>query len=443
MASIALPPAAGAVARQVAAAPDAAALRTAQWAGALIALEILLQRFAVPGQPVALLLVVVFAWVAFALRARVLEVDGRRLALWMLAMSASGVALILQTALLSAPLISTDSWILFMSVWLPAAVRFRDRRTSTYLLCLRRAVGLFTALAGLCVVMMASQLVGVGYRDHLAAYVPSTLLLEGFVTTYPIEFGSSIFRANGWIGLEASVVSFLIGLGLLGAILLRERWWRLAVLTVGLFTTFAGSGFFVVLVGVAVLLVFPARTILRRYALPAIGVLAVVLLTPVVQPLIDRSSGEFSDESSSLSLRAIQPYVELWPRWSGDELAALLGRGAGSAQRYVNDLGIDDLLMPTFGRIIFDYGLVAGMILTAVLVFNYLDGPSASIAFTCFVSLWALQPGGSQVVFALPLMALVTWFAPRRGPRIEEVLNLIEPPPAPRRRSPLLRSTAP
>ncbi len=420
--------------------PDADALRTARWLGTLFALGILLQRFAVPTQPVALLLPVLYVWAAFALRARVVELDARRFMLWCVMAAVSGVALLLQTAVLPAPLISTNSWVLFLAVWLPAVVRFRDRRLSTYVLSLRRVIGLLTLLALACIAMMASQLVGISYRDHLARIVPSPLLLQVFVTTYPIEFGSSIYRANGWIGLEASVVSFLIGVGLLAAILTRAPWWQCLVLTTGLFSTFAGSGFFVLLIGTVVMLAFPARRLLVRCVLPAIAIVPIAVLTPLARPLIDRSSGEFSDDSSSFSLRAIRPYIELWPRWSNDELGAVLGRGAGSAQRFINYLGVDDLLMPTFGRIIFDYGLVAGAVIIAVLFINYLDGPSAAIACASFVSLWALQPGGSQVVFALPVMALVTFFAPRTHARLEDDLSVTARAARPRRRSALLHS---
>lgn len=414
-------------------------MRTVNWVGTLFAAEVLLQRFAVPGTQVALLLPILYAWLALAWRARVVEVDGRRLALWAAGTAASGTALVLQTAFLPNPLISPDSWLLLMAVWLPAIARFRDRRLSTYILSLRRVVAVLTVLAGGCILMMASQLAGIGYRDHLARAVPGPLLLEGFVTTYPISFGSAIFRANAWIGLESSIVSFLVGLGLLAAILIRAPWWQSLALTVGLFCTFAGSGFFILGVGVLVMLAFPARRLLVPYAVPAVAVVSVVLFTPVVEAFVARSSTEFSDDDSSLSLRAIQPYIELWPLWSIDETSALLGRGAGAAQRFVNDLGFGDLLMPSPGRLVFDYGLVAGVILILVFCFFYLDGPSASLAFTMFVSLWTLQPGLSQVVLALPVLTLVTFFAPRRGPRLEENLTITARPARPRRRSALLR----
>ena len=394
---------------------DDDARRTVRWVTWLFVLEILLQRFAVPGQPVALLLPVIVVWTVLALRRGVMEIDSRRTLAWVAAVCVSGTALVAQTAFLPAPLISADSWMLLIAVWIPAMARFVDRRPSTYLLVVRRVVDLLCILAAACIVMMVSQLVGLAYTDVLAEFVPSNLLIQFFNTSYPIEYGSSIFRANAWVGLEPSIVSFLLGVGLLAAVLSRTHWWKLLLLAIGMFCTFGGSGFIVVVVGLLAMLFFPARRLLVRYAAAAGVVLVLALTTPLVRPLIDRASTEFFDTNSSASLRAVQAYIALWPRWSGDTLGVLIGRGAGSAQRYADDLGIADLLVPTPARTLFDFGLIAGTVLIVVLLFFYLDGPSASIAFTSFFSLWVFQPGGSQIVFALPVMVLVTFFAPRVG----------------------------
>lgn len=423
-----------ATSRDTTALDDVSMRRTANWVTALFVMEVVGQRLAIPGRPLALLLPAIIVWVALALRAGVMEIDGRRLLAWTGAVVASGLALLLQTSLVMAPMISTDSWLLFMVVWLPGIARLVDRRTSTYLLAVRRVVAVLTAMGAVCIVMLSSQLAGVGYRDWVAQFLPSTLLLQDFNTTYPTEYGGSIFRSNAWVGLEPSIVSYLLGLGLLAAVLIRRPWWQLLVLALGMFSTYAGSGFIVVIIGVLVMLAFPIRTVLLRYTPPALGVVAVAVVTPIMAPLIERSQTEFFDSNSSASLRAVQGYISLWPRWSGDPAGILLGRGAGSAQRYVNDLSIADLLIPTPGRILFDYGLLAGGIVIAVLLYYYLDGPSAAIALTSFFSLWVFQPGGSQIIFALPVMLLVTFFAPRMGERIEDAPHLTVPaPPAPAR----------
>lgn len=403
---------------------DASALRTARWVTVLFVLEVLLQRLAVPGMQVALLLPVLIAWATLAVRARVMELDGRRTLAWGAMVVVSGAALTLQTALLPSPLISSDSWMLFMVVWLPTVVRFVDRRITTYLLAVRRIVVVLTALAVGCVAMLSSQLVGIQYQDWPARLLPSSLILSGFNTTYPTEYGGTLYRANAWVGLEPSIVSFLLGVGLLAAVLTRRPWWQQLILALGLFSTYAGSGFTILVVGLLVMLAFPARRLLAWYAPPAVLFVGLASVVPLLQPLFERVQTEFFDPNSSASLRAVQGYVSLWPRWSGNPLGIIIGRGAGAAQRDLNDLSVGEALVPTPARILFDYGLVAGVVIIAVLVYYYLDGFSAALSFTMFFSLWVFQPGGSQPVFALPVMVLVTFFAPKAGPWIETAPDL-------------------
>jgi hypothetical protein len=410
-------------------APDAVARRTARWVGALFLIEVLCQRLRFPSSPVSLVMPLLLVWMVLGLRRGVLEFDLRRLVMWFVALGAAGLALIAETALLSAPLISTESLWLLMVVWLPAVARFADRRMSTYVLSLHRVVSVCTGLAMLCIAMIASQLVGIRYVDPVEEYLPRWIVLHGFNTTYPVEFGAALYRANGWIGLEASIASFLIGLGLLAGFLIKAPVWKLVVLIIGQFCTFAGSGFLVILVGVLALVGFQARSVVLRYAPLAFFAFLVALFTPLLKPLLDRATGEFGDPNSSASLRAAEGYIALWPRWSSDVLGMLIGHGSGSAQRYAGYIKGSDLLVPTLGRIIFDFGLVAGVIIIGVMLFFYLDGPSASIAFTMMVSLWAFQPGGSQVVFALPVIVTVTLWAPRAGPRIEDIIGATLAPP--------------
>lgn len=406
--------------------PGSSAHRTVRWITVLFVIEVLFQRFAVPGQQeVALLLPLLIVWAGLAWRAHVLEIDPRRLLLWLVAVAASGLALLLQTMVLDGPVISVNSWLLFMAVWLAAVTRFVDRRLSTYVLALRRIAAVCTGLAVACIVMMGIQLAGVRYEDYLANLVPRNLLLQYFITTYPVQFGSPIYRANAWIGLEPSVVSFLLGFGVLAALLSRAKRWMTLVMILGLVSAFAGSGFLLIAVGVLVMLAYPIRRPLRPYLLPAAVLGVVAVLTPFTQPLIFRAT-EATDSASSTSLRAIQGYIELWPRWSGDTVSALLGHGSGAAQRYAENLLVSDLLVPTPARIIYDYGLLAGAVLIAFLVFCYLDSPSIALATASFISLWVIQSGTSQAVFAIPVLLLVTLWAPRPGARLED-----SPPPAP------------
>jgi hypothetical protein len=406
------------------------AARTVRWGGLLFAAMILIQRISVPGLPVPMLLPVLLAWVLLALRSGVLEIDQRRLRFWCAAVAVTGLGMLTQTVAHPRPVVSVTSWALIHVVWLSAVFRFTDRRRSTYEALLRAVVGACSALAVGCIVFMGIQLLGVPYRDVFQDVVPQVLLERGWTISSPVEFGSPIYRANAWVGLEPSMTSYQIAIGVLASILVRSRLWVMALLVLGMFATVAGSGFLLAAIGVTTLSLFRGRRRLLRMVGPLVVGLILLLSTPFGETLINRT-GEAGAESSSTSLRAIQPYSELWPTWSTEPATAYLGAGAGASQRIV-DVSVFQGLVPLPAKIFYDYGMVFGMVLAAFLIFCYLDGLSAVFAVAFLTNLWTIQPGSNIPVFVIPVLLLVTWFAPRTGPRIEDDIG---PLPVPRARS--------
>lgn len=389
------------------------------WVGSLFAVLVLSQRFAAPGFPaVPVLLPLVAVWVGGGLVRGVVEVERRRAALWLLAAGVTGVAVVVQPALVDRPVVSPTSWALFMCTWAPFVVVLRDRRPGTFLAALRPVVTAGCALAAGCVVMTASQLAGLPYRDLLADVVPRPFLLQDFIITYPVFYGSPLYRANAWIGLEPSMVSAQLGLALVAALLTRRRAAPVVLLVCGLVAASAGSGLAIVAVAVLVMLLHPARGLLVRYV-PAGAVAAVLFVAaPWGTSIVSRFT-EASTDRSSTSLRATLPYEYLWPQWVSDPSWVLLGRGPGSSQRLVADSGILGLLVPTPVKIFFDYGVLAGLVLAVFMAYCYVEGPSRAFAASLFVSLWVIQPGSTTMVIVLPVLLLVTAWAPRPGAVVE------------------------
>lgn len=406
----------------VSAPPDLVGRDTARFVAALWLLAVLFQRFKVPFTPVPLLLVLVFAWVAWGLHRRLLELDRERTAWWAAAAGATAIVAPVQLVLLDHASISPTSWGLFLAVWAPFVTRLRDRRSSTYGEALRLVAWISAGLAAAAVAMMAMQLAGVSYKDWLASVVPAPLLFfePDYVVTYPIAYESPIYRAHGFVGLEPSFVSAQIGVGLIAAVLIGMRRRIVLLMFLGLLAATSGSGFLLAGVGILVLALHPARHVLARYSV--VGVLAALLgvLTPFGQGLLSRVT-EVSDGESSTSLRAVLPYQKVWPSYVEDAVAVVVGRGAGSSQDVVSAFGIDGLLVPTPMKILYDYGLIAGLLLAAFLLLCLLRAPSRSIAFALFFSLWTLQPGTTTVLIVLPVLLLVTLWVPRAGPALEQL----------------------
>jgi hypothetical protein len=395
--------------------------RTARWAGTMFLLVILLQRFAVPGVAVGMTLPAVFVWMYLAWRRGILEIDSRRFVFWCVAVGASGLIMVVQTMIGTGSAFSLSSWALLFVVWIPATVRFVDRRQETYQAFLAIVSRVCFVLAIVCIAQLLIQLAGVPYTDVLKPWVPRTMLELGFNSTSPVSFGAEVYRSNAWIGAEASMVSYQLGIGLLAAILARRPWWMIMVIVGGLFATVAGSGFIVVLAGLAALIVSPARKMLIKPLAPMLVLGGILSLTPYGQNLVSRSSEASSDSGSSASLRAVEPYGELWPTWSTDLHTAIFGGGPGASQRIMYDSPLRGLV-PLPAKIFYDYGLIVGLIVAAFLLYCYVDGPSVTMAFTMFVSMWTVQPGSNIPILIVPLLLCVTHWAPRIAPRIEDQL---------------------
>jgi hypothetical protein len=393
-------------------------VRTARWVGALFLCCVLLQRFAVT-TGVFMLLPVVLIWVAAAVSFGVAEIDSNRLLLGALAVVLTGFAMLAQTAWVPAAYISVNSWALVIATYVPFVVRLVDRSREAYVLALNYVVRIGLGLATLCIVMMASMLVGIPYTDLVAKTFPAALLLHNYSITYPIAWESPIYKANGWIGLEPAVVSLQLAVALIAAVLIGRKLRVVLVLALALICTVAGSGILFFVVAIGVLLVTPRRNALRHCGPLLAGVIGVLLATPFGQLFLGRVA-EFDRPTASTSLRFGTAYEELWGPWTADAVTPLLGLGPGSAQRIVEGAGIIGLLTPTPAKILVEYGLIAGLALAVFLISCYWGGHSRTLAIALFVSLWTVQASFLSIVLVSSVLVLVTLWSPRQGRPLED-----------------------
>jgi len=384
----------------------------------LFGASVLLQRFSLPGGVIALLLPVVLLWCAVGWWQGWLELDRQRTWLFLVAACATALTALAQGLLVSGARLSVLSWGLFITVWAPAALRLVDRSREALVGALRVCVGVGVALAAACVGMVLAQLVGWQYRDVVADVVPASLLVDGYVITYPLSYTSPIMRANALIGLEPSIVSLQLGVALVLALVVRSRPWVLGALLLGLVCTASGSGLFVVAIALVVMLAHPIRRRLLPLLVPAGVAVALLALTPQGQGIAARIT-ESTVAGSSTSLRALQPYAVAWPQWISDPLGVLVGWGAGSSQALMSATRIPGLLVPSPMKVFYDYGLIAGVLLACFLLACYVGGPLRSLSLALLASSWLLQPGTTTVVLVLPTLLFVTWWAPRIGAVVE------------------------
>jgi hypothetical protein len=379
----------------------------ATWIAVLFALTFLFQRISVPSISIPVTVPIACLWVGLAFLRGLVTIDPRRFLIWCLAAAVSGAMVLPQLILVASPYVSFNSWALWMVIWLPLVVRLRDRSRIRYLRTLRAVAHVGLGLAILSIAFIVSQLLGLRYYDWLADVVPHNLLVQGYVITYPITYGSPIYKSNGWIALEPSFMSFMIGVCLVSALVTRMSVAKVLVLVAGLLSTVAGSGMAVVAVYVVCLLLVGRIGNLRRYALPTLLAVGAFTTTMFGQAVSERVL-EFGDPRSSTSLRATQPYVELLPYWVSDPVSVVIGQGPGSSAEIVRGLAILGLLVPSTAKVLFDYGLVGGTGLILLMIFTYVRSPEPLFALSLATSMFVLQTA-SQPLVICSIMLFAFW----------------------------------
>ncbi len=379
------------------------------WICVLFTANFFLMRISVPDLNISVSTPLTLLWLILAWRAHIIVIEPRRTALWLAASGVSALATLGQVLWVPSLFVSINSWGLWIVTWLPAAFMMADRTQATYQRLLRAITTLGLVFASISVAFIGTQMVGIPYRDYLSEWLPSNMLVADFNTSYALYYGSSLYKSNGWFTLEPSFMSFILGLCILAALYTRARTWKLLLLLLGMIATAAGSGFFIVLVGVIVMLGFRQWRLLHRYVIPTLVLAAIVIPTQIGQVIIARLS-ESSTGGSSTSLRTFEPYEYLWPKWTQEPAITLFGGGPGSSRHVIDGSGVHGLLVPTVGKVLFDYGLIAGALLTVLVVVSYVKAIEPAIAYSVLASMLILQPPAQPLI--IPAFLLSTLWAP-------------------------------
>lgn len=335
----------------------AAAPSRAFWATAILGL-ILAQRFALDagGSEVPLTLPLALVWLAFGLVRGHLRVKREAASAYGLACA---VLVVLSLVALARGLpISLFSLVFLVFLYLPATALSTRTAGREIAWALDFYVKVMAGSAILGVTLFAGQFVGLPYRDWIFERLPSAILQGGYVTAYPLSYGSPIYRTNGLVFLEASFYSLFLGTALLIGIWRGASLGLLAVIAFAMAASASGNGIVVVTVGVLWLLASRYRALLRRLAPAALALALTVIATPLAELFTERST-EITSEDSSASLRLVQPYQETLTAYAQALPEMLLGHGAGSITIYFDEtLGEVALIAPIPLKLLYEYGVI-------------------------------------------------------------------------------------
>lgn len=360
---------------------------------------VVLQRFAVPGVGTALCLPVVLAVAGYLGLGGALAEDARRTRGYLVAVGGCCAAALL-SALLFTSEWSLKSLALLVVLYVPFCLRLRAEHGHLYRPLLEFFNTVMVVVACVAVVQWAAQLAGWEYRDLLDV-VPEPFLVQGYNTTYPIQFGSPLMKANGVVFLEPSFCSQFLAIALVVQLLLGGRRWRLPLYAAGLLATVSGTGLVLAGVGLAALAVRrgPAWTVRVVLLLLLLG--AVVQSTLPGRVLAGRTT-ERTEQDSSTQTRFVAPYVLVAEGLTRDTMTLLVGRGPGivsqrTGMRFFNVEGID-ANYPVIPKLAAEYGVVAAALFVGFMLAALTRGtPSTTVsammlAVYFFLSGSLLQP---------------------------------------------------
>jgi len=378
--------------------------RAAAWDWTALALKVvlfasvILQRIGVPVGTtgyVSPVLVTVLVTVALLVgHGRLVEEPGRVAAY----LAVTGACLL--TALvhgLRSEELSVPSLGLLVVTYVPFCFRVRDVRPGLLDELLRFFVRIVTVVAVLAVGQTAPQLVGVWqYRDLLAQVVPAHLLVQGYNTSYPVTYGSEIYKANGVLMLEPSFCSQFLGLGILALLLVRvrRRGLLVALFAVAMVATVSGTGVLLLATGLVALAVRRGP----RFAVALAGVGAVVATAILLSPLATIYSSrarEVTQGSSSGNQRFVAPYQLAVDSARSSAETLLVGRGPGYADREALRLAAltaAPLTAPPLAKLVLEYGVPAGLAFALFIAYAlWARAPSKPLAATLLVYFFVLS----------------------------------------------------
>ena len=263
---------------------------------------------------------------------------------------------------------SLTSLIYLLLTWIAFCFRLHPARHGLYSRVLDRFEKIMVAFAVIGVLQTITQALGVWtYQDFILQVVPEQFLFTGYNTSYPVQYGSPIIKANGFVFLEPSVYAQFLAMALLSTLVRRARAIRTVLLAAALVCTISGTGLLFAVFGIVVLAVRRGGAWTARIVVGAVVIAAVALSTPFGQIFLKRST-EASNTNSSGSLRFVQPYQRILDSWNADPVAALVGKGPGVADALAAEIFERTGLPINFSgvaKLIFEYGLPAAVLFGA------------------------------------------------------------------------------
>ena len=332
---------------------------------------VVLQRIIVPGLGVEIILATFAIGIAGLCLFGEVQVCGTRVILF----SAFAVSICL-SSLLANREVSAASLILLLATYSTYVIRLEVSR-SFYLRCMNFFVDVMIVIAFVTIIQIGGQaLTGKIIVPNMDDLVPKGMIIQGFVYWQTLEWGAEIIKPPAFFFREVSFVSQFLALAIVAEIAFFRRLWRLLVLGMALFATFAGTGL-LILACASPFLVAKFSRGAKLIAIPLIAVAVTGLAVSGWFSNVEHRLDEYEDTSSSAYGRFIYPIVVL-SRLDETDNPLLSGMGAGNADRATKGSGV--LAAPT--KLLLEYGVVPAILFYVFFIYClFYRTPDVSFSF--------------------------------------------------------------
>jgi hypothetical protein len=365
---------------------------------------VLLQKIALPGTdgqfPISLLIFPALTATAFL--TGVIEINAAAF-IWYGLFVVMGT---LSAVLTPSPHVSVLSLGFLVVVQLPLAFRCVSSEISyPRLLNFLSIVGCLSALIG--ILQFAGQfVVGVDTAFFLDKHLPDNVTVAGYNSLIPLYWSSPVYKSNGVFFLEPSFFGQFLAVALVGELLAGPRTFRLIVLTAGMVCSYSGTGLTMLALFLPLYFLRHGHPRLFFFA----GLVSLVLIffgDALSLDAFTRRLSEFSDVDSSGWARFLSMFRVLQRVVFANDLTFFFGRGPGTVQEQFHLFSFA-AFDPTWGKVIYEYGLLGSLVYFRFLYLALCKGPKGlrfAVGYTyLFLGGYLLNPS-----VLMQVAALVVW----------------------------------
>jgi hypothetical protein len=250
--------------------------------------------------------------------------------------------------------------------------------------------------------------------------LPDNILSHGFNYVIPVPGLINLNKSNGFFLVEPSSLSQMMALAIIVELQFFRASWRLAVLGAALLLAFSGTGLVLFGLIVPLLLMRTGRATIVGIAVPVLILVVAAASANHLAATFDRFS-EFDDTQSSGFARFLSPFYLFHDYIFSHLITTLFGLGPGAIESFFDKTSYL-IFDPTWGKLIFEYGIVGAIPFMVFVLYCFFAGTrSVWLSAALFINYLVL--GGNLVDGRLHALILVLIVFQSRQPERRPALG--------------------